>query len=125
MTRRDYITRINDLNSFHTILVINNTKAGLNDIARHAENLLIPILKRVLHYNLENANLFQKNHPAVDLIDKKKGIAFQVSANTAPNKVIETLIQFKVRCTNLSGQSKLLKFDNDDRKGFKKDTAQV
>jgi hypothetical protein len=37
----------------------------------------------------------------------------------------QNLLPSYMRCTNLSGQSKLLKFDNNDWKEFQKDTPQV
>lgn len=67
---------------------------GAYDINIHAEPTLIPILNGIFDLSLEWANKEKKNFPAVDLIDDKNGVAFQITATTSLDKVIGTLEKF-------------------------------
>lgn len=63
----------------------------LNDINKIAEDILIPILNEILDINLQNTNAIKKNFKAIDLIDKKNRICFQITSNSSMAKIVETL----------------------------------
>lgn len=67
---QQYADIVESLNSF-----------GLTDESIHAENLFIEILNSVFGWQLKNANEFIKNQSSFDLIDKKRFIYVQVTAN--------------------------------------------
>ncbi len=54
--------------------------SSMFDINIIAEDFLIPLLNEVYNCDLKNANAEEKNYPAVDLIDKEKKIAFQITS---------------------------------------------
>ncbi len=76
-----------------------NANAQL-DVNILAEDIMIPILNIVFDAHLENTrHAWGRNFPAVDLIDEKKRIAFQISSNNRIQKVRSTLkkiIKFKL-----------------------------
>lgn len=73
---------------------------GLNSINQYginylSENILIPILKEVYGYeNLINLNSEKKNFEGIDLGDKIKKVAFQITASSDNTKIKQTLKQF-------------------------------
>lgn len=61
----------------------------------HAENILINVLNKIYECNLENTNYAEgKTYPSIDLRDKVKKIAFQVTSTSNLEKVKNTLIKF-------------------------------
>ena len=65
---------------------------GEHSVNIHAENLLINLLNGIFDCQLQNANYVREaNYPALDLIDPKRKIAFQITATNRVEKVIKTL----------------------------------
>lgn len=61
----------------------------------HAENILIKILNELYNCNLENVNYSEnKTYPSIDLRDKSKRIAIQVTSTADLKKVKDTLTTF-------------------------------
>ncbi|MDI9882384.1 SMEK domain-containing protein [Flectobacillus longus] len=61
----------------------------------HAENILINVLNKIYDCNLENVNYVEgKTYPSIDLRDKVKRIAFQVTSTANLEKVKHTLAKF-------------------------------
>ncbi|WP_266204147.1 SMEK domain-containing protein [Pontibacter kalidii] len=60
----------------------------------HSENVLIPLLNEVFDVNLLNGNYEEKNLSAVDLVDYKNRIAFQVTSTSSITKIKNTIQQF-------------------------------
>ena len=61
----------------------------------HAENILIAVLNKIYECNLENVNYVEgKTYPSIDLRDKVKRIAFQVTSTSSLDKVEHTLTKF-------------------------------
>ncbi len=61
----------------------------------HAENALIKLLNAVFECELENINYVEnKQFPSIDLRDKKKKIAIQVTADESLSKVLDCLNKF-------------------------------
>ena len=95
MNRQNSINKIIELLSRFTNEVKFLNAANLYDINIHAENILIPLLNEIFNLDLINANFSQeKNFAAVDLIDKKNRIAFQVTSTADSDKIKHTLSQF-------------------------------
>lgn len=94
MVRKDLIDLINNYASHFAMQVGGHSAMGHYDTSIHTEQASILILNAVFDLELKNVNQDKKNHPAIDLIDKKKGVAFQVTATTTPQKVASTLQKF-------------------------------
>lgn len=92
--RKQLIEKIIECNDIFVREVKSYNAIGAYDINIHAEPTLIPILNGVFDLELEWANKEKKNFPAVDLIDDKNGVAFQVTATTSLDKIISTLEKF-------------------------------
>lgn len=94
MNRARAVNRINELLSRFVAEVKAANASGLYDLNIHAENVVIPMLNRLYGLALVNANSKEKNFPAVDLIDEKNRVAFQVSATADSEKIKHTLREF-------------------------------
>jgi WD40 repeat protein len=81
------------LTQWVTAVKLRNT---VNDtgINRTSENLVLRLLNAAYGYDLKNLNWEESNYPAVDLGDRGRGIAFQVTATDTPDKIKETLKRF-------------------------------
>lgn len=81
------------LTQWVTAVKLRNT---VNDtgINRTSENLVLRLLNAAYGYELKNLNWEESNYPAVDLGDRRRGIAFQVTATDTPDKIKETLKKF-------------------------------
>jgi hypothetical protein len=94
MIRKDLIELINTYASLFVNQVKGQSAMGYNDLNIHAEQTSIPILNVVFGLELKNANQERKNYPAIDLIDEKERVAFQVTSTATSEKVISTLQKF-------------------------------
>lgn len=76
---------------FQAQVSISNSN-GEYDINIHAENVIIPILNKIYDLNLVNVNYSgEKNAIAIDLLDEKKKIAFQVTSTKEIDKIKSTI----------------------------------
>lgn len=66
-------------------------RIGLTDLNRYLENFFKEILNVVLDLKLENLNSERSNCPGIDLGDRAKSIAFQVTSTKTSQKVNDTL----------------------------------
>ncbi len=94
MVSKDLIDLINNYASHFAMQVGGYSAMGHYDMSIHAEQASILILNAVFDLELKNVNQDKRNHPAIDLIDEKKGVAFQVTATATPQKVASTLQKF-------------------------------
>lgn len=79
-----FVTEVKGLNSIN--------QYGINYIS---ENILIPIFREIYDYDhLVNLNSTKKNYEGIDLADKKKKVAFQITASSDNSKIKHTLKQF-------------------------------
>ena len=69
---------------------------GEFSINTHAENALIRVLNTAFECDFENVNYSENNrhYPSIDLADRKKRIAIQITANESLNKVKDCLTKF-------------------------------
>lgn len=86
------------INAYFSTFITQVKTANANnefDINKHAENVIVPILNKIFGYNLKNANYTErKNVEAIDLIDKEKKVAFQVTSTNSLEKIKTTLERF-------------------------------
>lgn len=83
-----------NLVAFQKELEIHNA-SDLYDINTIAEDILIPLLNYIFGLNLVNANaFFGKNYPAIDLVDPKNRVAFQITSDNSFSKVKNTIEKF-------------------------------
>lgn len=66
-------------------------KLGLTDLNRYLEDFLKTALDHLYDLSLENLNEERSNFPGLDLADKSKGWAFQVTAENTSKKINGTL----------------------------------
>lgn len=72
-----------------------NNAISLQDINKVAENVVVPVFREIFDCpNLVNLNLEQGNMPGVDLGDKTRRIAFQITSTAANDKIKHTLEKF-------------------------------
>ena len=67
---------------------------GLYDSHIIAEDFIAGLLNLVFGYRLENLNYIHQNQPGIDLGDRSKGVAFQVTAEKTGRKIQETIDTF-------------------------------
>lgn len=68
-------------------------KRQLYDLHKHSENFSKRLLNEIWNINLENLNKVRSNEPGIDLGDKVKGIAVQVTSEKKTAKIKATLEQ--------------------------------
>lgn len=94
MNKKKKIDRIAELFSrFRAEIEILNS-LNLYDINIHAENVIIPILNKIYGLNFINANFFEKNTSAIDLIDVENRIVIQVTSTATGEKIKHTIEQY-------------------------------
>lgn len=76
-----YLKNIQRLLFLYTDLVEQSNSMGLFDDAVTAENFFCSFLNTAFGWNLTNANELKTNQDSFDLIDKRKGLAIQVTSN--------------------------------------------
>lgn len=91
MKQQKLLLNISELLSRFKVQVGILNASSMLDINVVSENFLIPILNEIYDCDFKNANLFEKNYPAVDLVDKKNKIAIQITSTSTSTKVRETL----------------------------------
>lgn len=68
-----------------------DNKLNLYDINKLSENIFNDILNDVYDFKLKNANqVLQSNYPAIDLVDEKNKIVFQVTSTTTSKRFEKT-----------------------------------
>ena len=67
---------------------------NLLDINIHAEQFYRILLNKIFGYELVNLNFETGNAAAIDLSDKTRGIAFQITSNNSLKKINETVDKF-------------------------------
>lgn len=67
---------------------------NLYDINIVAEDFFPGLLNLIYGYELKNANHIENNAPAIDLVDKKNGIAIQITSDNSSTKINHTIEEF-------------------------------
>jgi uncharacterized membrane protein YqiK len=95
MRRIDYINKITTYAARFVLEVEGFNATNQYHINIHAENFFTPDLNEIFDLNLENINATQKkNFSAIDLVDYKNRVAFQITATATFEKVKNTLQTF-------------------------------
>ena len=93
--RSYYISRINfQLGVLAETVKLNSTD-NRNDLAVDAEDTVCGLMNKVFDLQLVNANKEHHNYPAVDLVDTKNRIAFQITVQNDVKKVDDMLEKFE------------------------------
>lgn len=90
-------TRLNEINSklaWIKATVEMNSSLNLLDSNIHMEHFLIGLLNKIYGYNLVNLNAEESNFTSIDLGDKEKRTAIQVTSDNTSTKIKETLKKF-------------------------------
>ena len=85
--------RISELMSKFVVQVESENAMGMLDINRVSEDVLIPLFSEVYdHADLKNLNTSEgPNFPAIDLGDKEKRMAYQITSTSTSQKIKDTL----------------------------------
>lgn len=67
------------------------SKLNLNDLSIYIEDFFLGLLNIIYNLNLENMNTSQSNYPAIDIGDKTKKIAYQISLTVDNPKITQTI----------------------------------
>ncbi len=94
MHRSNLIDNIADHAAYFAWKVDGRMAAVHYDINIDAEQSLIPVLNAVFDVELVNANKLRANFPAVDLVDVRKKVAFQITGSPTLDKILETIRKF-------------------------------
>lgn len=91
LTRGYFIGEIVDALSDVAGQVSTRGRLGLTDLNKHAEDFFKTILNHLLSLSLANLNAERSNEPGLDLGDKIKKVAFQITATRTSAKVNDML----------------------------------
>ena len=88
--------RIEELLAIFVVRLKSKPPGSGSDINLASEGVLIPLLSEIYgHTNLENLNVSEgSNFPAIDLGDKEKRIAYQITSTPTSEKIKDTLKKF-------------------------------
>lgn len=75
-------------------IIQKDNASGNFDINKWAEKLIIPVLNEVYKLQLKHLELEKKNKVAIDIGDKGKKIAYQVTVDTGVSKVKKTISKY-------------------------------
>jgi hypothetical protein len=91
MEMNEYFSRLESLIAIWLNEIETHNKSGSTDKNQYSEYISAKLLNAAFSYNLE---VLGKNHPAVDLGDKKEGIAFQITSQKKKEKIESDLQTF-------------------------------
>jgi hypothetical protein len=94
MNKRKEIDRVIHLLSWWLPKIKLNNYIEFFDINKIAEDLSLLLLNEIYNCKLVNLNHIDRNHSAIDLGDKKRGIAYQVTSRTDSRKIKKNLKTF-------------------------------
>jgi hypothetical protein len=94
MGQEEDIKRVSELISLWVTKIKINNYVNFYDINKVAEDLSLKLLNEIYDYNLENLNDEKVNFPSIDLGDKVKKIAFQITSRKDVKKIHESLQKF-------------------------------
>ena len=101
MSTTIYYDNIQKLLFRYADLVEQSNSLGLSNETVNAENLFCEFLNKAFGWKFINANEDVRNQDTFDLIDKRKGIAIQVTSNKNYSaKLNKTLVAFKKNSKN-------------------------
>lgn len=111
---------INELVKLKVIIETEN-KINLTDKNIFLEDVMCQMINIMYEYSLKNTNLDISNYPCIDLLDKEKQIAIQVTTNVKRDKIQKTLDKFFEKgYDNDINEIKFIVFQNTTyRDGFK------
>lgn len=90
----DQLQHINEKLAALTACVHLNNGQGRIDINKDAEDFYCGLLNILLDSNLENLNYTKRDYPAIDLGDRDRKLAVQVTSTNSRDKIRETLKTF-------------------------------
>lgn len=94
MKKQDQITELVRYLSYLKSQVEISNSLNLNDINKHAEDFYKDLLNILYGFNLKNINIEDQNAAAIDLGDKEKRIAVQVTSTASFTKIKKTYTTF-------------------------------
>ena len=118
MNREIEFKTINEELSKLKVVIENENKINLTDKNIFLEDIMCQIINIMFDYNLKNTNFNISNYPAIDLVDEKEQIAFQITTNINHKKIQSTLDKFfENNYDKEINKIKILVFQNTNYKG--------
>ncbi|MGF7496195.1 ABC-three component system protein [Lactococcus lactis] len=96
MNTQDYYNNISTKLAILEVRIKNNSKLNILDLNVHSENFYRDLLNIIYDLELVNANGNVSNYAAIDLIDDRNKILYQVSSTGTRQKIENTLNKEKV-----------------------------
>ncbi len=93
MSRSEYYNYIDKHLHINAQRIIDGGKLNMLNLHLHSENFYLHFFNLLYGYELENMNNKLQNVEAIDLIDNKNKIIFQVSATNTKQKIESTLVK--------------------------------
>jgi len=102
MTEKQKLDEIISLITFLQNYIQNNVKQSFTDLTFNLETVIMDFFNVFENDNekYENVNFLQHNYPAIDLVNKHKNIAVQVTTNADLRKVKKTIETYKMHNLN-------------------------
>lgn len=119
MNRQQLFTEITHLLSSLQAQVVNSASNNFTDINIHAETFFQTFLSLTHGYDLENINIDEKNAAAIDLGDKEKRIAIQITSTSSFQKIKKTFNTFVDKALH-QDYDRLIVLVIGDKKKYKK-----
>lgn len=88
------LNRVSFLIDWWFTTIKSSNAVGFSDINRVAEGVALKLLNEIYGYQLDNLNYEKPNYPGIDLGDKKRKIAFQITARKDTRKIKDNLEKF-------------------------------
>lgn len=93
MNRSAYYDYIDKQLHINASRIIDNGKLNMLNLHMHSENFYLHFFNLLYDYELENCNTILQNVEAIDLIDHKNTVVFQVSSTSTRQKIESALIK--------------------------------
>ena len=90
LPRLELSTQISDRLNFLSAMLKARTRNGLNDASHTLEHIVARLFNALFGWKLENLNTEKSNYPGLDLADRERGIAVQVTNNGDSQKIKDT-----------------------------------
>ncbi len=110
MKERNELEQIDELMHLWFYKIRSSNFRGQVDINKFSENLAAKLLNIIYDLELVNQNFINRNQVAIDLVDDKRGIAYQITSVITNQKIKDTLKDYIKPENNIIMKYPLLNF---------------
>lgn len=123
MNRQLYYNYIDENLAILSNRIRQRAKTNILDLNIHCENFFCSFLNILFNYKLQNINLNDNNSSAIDLVDSKNKIIFQVTSTASKQKIQNTLDKKVLK--EYEGYNIKFLFISDPEQNLRKKSYQV